>query len=420
MANMRRTLVRGSVKDIEYTLLRADGSEFHAELSTSLVKNASGNPTGFIAVTRDITDRKKVEDALRQSEERYRSLVQDTRAGIACIDLQGKFTFVNRALCEMTGYLAEELLGRPFADFLHPDDRAGILRLFAGYSASGRPVLDLEFGVAKKSGHFIDMCASATPIKSNGGTAGFSAIITDITERKHAEERLLAYQRELRSLAAKLSLAEERERRRIARAVHDRISQALALCRIKPGALMESAPSALAEPLGEIHDLVVQLIAEARSLTHELGSPLLYELGLGAAVERLTEETQERHGILIDFEDDGKPKQLDEHISVLLFQAVRELLVNIVKHAQAHRAKVSIKRDRVNLLIIVEDDGIGFDTSDISPRRKRTKGFGLFSIRERLHPVDGHMEIRSERGRGTRVSLLLPLKHRANGRVQVV
>jgi len=127
-------------------------------------------------------------------------------------------------------------------------------------------------------------------------------------------------------------------------------------------------------------------------------------------VEWLTEQTQHRRGILSYFEDDGQPKPLDDDIRVLLFQAVRELLVNVAKYAQAQSVKVTTRRDGGDIRIIVEDDGVGFAPPSIGYQWSGMKGFGLFSIRERLDHIGGHLEIKSELGHGTQVTLVAPLK----------
>ena len=235
--------------------------------------------------------------------------------------------------------------------------------------------------------------------------------MVDISQRKQAEAQLLEYQKELRSLASQLSLAEERERRRIATEVHDRVSQAMAVCSMKLSALLESAPSnRFARDINEIHGLIKQMISDTRALTFELSSPLLYELGLEAAIEQLTEQMGEQCGIKFNFISDGQSKPLDNDVRILIFQAVRELLVNAMKHSQASHVDVCMNRNDGYLCTTVEDDGVGFDTSQINSQSKRTKGFGLFSIRERLHFVGGHMEVEPGKGNGTRIVLTVPLQ----------
>jgi signal transduction histidine kinase len=238
-------------------------------------------------------------------------------------------------------------------------------------------------------------------------------MIEDITKRKQAAEEINTYQEQLQSLASELSLTEERERRRLATDLHDHVGQALAIAKIKLGVLQKSVSTPdLTEPLNELRGLIDAMIHDTRSLTFELSLPILYELGFEAAVEWFAKHVRAQHGILVEVhkETDGEP--MKDEFKVLLFKAVRELMINIVKHAQATRARVTISRNGVNMLVKVEDDGVGIDESRLNPHlRSTTSGFGLFSIRERLHYLGGRVEVESEPGRGTRVTLMVPLQH---------
>ena len=161
------------------------------------------------------------------------------------------------------------------------------------------------------------------------------------------------------------------------------------------------------EELKPVQELIEQAIVDTRSLTFELSPPVLYELGLVPAVEWLTRKIQQEHGIQTRFHDDGQPKPVDENFKVVLFQAVRELLVNVVKHAQASQAQVLLRRDGDAMRIIIEDDGIGFEVAKTRSETPRT--FGLFNIRERVEYLGGRLRIRSEGQCGTRVTLIAPL-----------
>jgi signal transduction histidine kinase len=211
-------------------------------------------------------------------------------------------------------------------------------------------------------------------------------------------------------------LAEERERRRLATELHDRISQALVISKIKLDALRKSGRSRkLDKALEDVCNSIGQTIQDTRTLTFDLGSPVLHELGFEAAVsEWLTDRIQKKHGITVEFEDDGEPKPLDDDARILLFRDVRELLTNVAKHASAHKVKVSIRKVGSEMHIRVEDDGWGFDTKKAAATAVRNGGFGLFSIRERLGQLGGHLEIESEPGCGTKATLIAPLKQTKN------
>jgi len=241
----------------------------------------------------------------------------------------------------------------------------------------------------------------------------------EVLQRKQAEKQLAAYQADLRSLASQLTLAEERERRRLAVHLHDQIGQNLALSHIKleelRASLLESRASELAGEVDNLARLLEQTIKETQSLTFKISPPILYELGLEAALESLTDQFSHQHGLIAYFECDRHPKPVDENLKVLLFQAVQELLVNVVKHAQARSLKVSMWREDGSLRIGVEDDGLGFDPRLPVYRQGKHGGFGLFSIRERLRPLGGNLEVKSEPGAGTEIVLSVPLHQESSG-----
>jgi len=149
------------------------------------------------------------------------------------------------------------------------------------------------------------------------------------------------------------------------------------------------------------------IMRDTRTLTFELSSPILYELGFETVVtEWLDEQIREKHGIQTEFRDDGQPKPLDNDIRALLFRNVRELLINIIKHAKARKVKVIVSKIDEQICVIIEDDGVGFEPA----KTGSNTGFGIFSIRERLEQLDGHLEIESEPGRGSRFTMTAPLK----------
>ena len=235
-------------------------------------------------------------------------------------------------------------------------------------------------------------------------------MIEDISEQKQAEKEIRTYQEQLRSVASELSLTEERERRRLATDLHDHVGQILALAQIKLGAIRESASSThLVEPMDEVRRLIEQTIQYTRSLTFELSPPILYDLGFEAAVEWLAELIQEQQGITVKVQADRSAKPMNDEIRVILFQTVRELLANVVKHASAKNIRVFIAREDATLQVKIEDDGLGMGIS--ADAADGPSGFGFFSIGERLKYLGGHLEVASEPGWGTRVTLQVPLKY---------
>ena len=229
-------------------------------------------------------------------------------------------------------------------------------------------------------------------------------------EQKLAHRKIQVYQHQLRSMASELRLTEERERRRIATELHDLIGQNLAFSKIKLGSLQDSLQAgAVRRTIKEIRDLIEQAIDGTRSLTFELSPPILYELGLEAALEWLAENIYKRNGLPVTIRNSGKLEHVDDHIGFVIFQVVRELLINVVKHAQADRAFLTIASNGREIKINVEDKGKGFDTEKIRLHSTTIHGFGLFSARERIEYIGGKFTIESGRGDGTKAAITLPL-----------
>ncbi|MBN2542556.1 hypothetical protein JXI42_06785 [bacterium] len=236
-------------------------------------------------------------------------------------------------------------------------------------------------------------------------------IVRDITDQKEAKAKLITYQHRLRSLTARLSRVEEEERRRIANVLHDNIGQVLALANIQLEKLRKSLSLKVqAETIDAIIDSLRSAIKETRQLTWELSPRILYELGLGAAVEELLNEVGEKHGLAVRFDEQGEHSLVDYNIRSMLFQGVRELLVNVVKHSKAREVSVLINITGETVEVQITDDGIGFHFDQL--RSGMSRGFGLFNIRERLDYIGGNFYMESEPGKGTRVTLTAPIKHK--------
>ncbi|MFB0524020.1 MAG: MEDS domain-containing protein [Phycisphaerae bacterium] len=231
-------------------------------------------------------------------------------------------------------------------------------------------------------------------------------------ERKRAEQRAREYQAQLKSLASELTLTEEYEKHRIATELHDRISQSLVTSKIKLEALLHSVhPGDPAKVLDEVCNSLGKAIMDTRSLTSDLSYPILHELGFETAVaEWLNEQVEQKYGIETEFEDDEQPKPLEDDIRVLLFCSVQELLVNVVKHAHAHKVNLSIGRVGGQICVIVKDDGVGFSPSEATEAAAKKGEFGLLSVRERLEQLGGHLEIESDFGQGCKVTMIAPIK----------
>lgn len=233
---------------------------------------------------------------------------------------------------------------------------------------------------------------------------------TLVHARKKAEEMLLSYQEQLSSLAVELSLSEERERRRFATELHDQLGQNLTFVKMKLDDIScQAASASCARSIEVVGELVEQIIQNVRSLTFQISPPLLYEIGLESALEWLGEEFQEKYGLHVEIRNDGEKKPLNIEIRTAIFHIVRELLVNVVKHAHTSRVSVALQKMEGMILIEVNDAGAGFDFARAETGEKRPGGFGLFNIRQRIVHLGGSMHIESAMGHGTRIVLQAPL-----------
>ncbi len=370
---------------------------------------------GILRQWHHIVERKKAEEKLRKSEERFRQVVENAREWIWDVDINGLYTYASAAVEKILGYKPDEIVGKKhFYDLFHPDERQQLKNEAFKCFEQKLPFNEFINKNVHKNGEIVWLSTSGVPlVDEQGELLGYRGADEDITERKLAEEKLFEYQQQLKSLASELLLTEERERRHLAIGLHDNIGQNLALTKLSIQSLMESiSDSEILSSLKKICASIDKTIRDSHSLTFELSNPVLYELGFEAAVEEwMKNQIEEKWGIQCKFKVSGGPFQFDSEISVVLFETVRELLINIVKHAKAETVDVEIERAGDRIKILVADDGIGFAATEtsLSSSNNKSGGFGLFSIRERLEYLGGDMEIKSLLGEGTRVILSAPI-----------
>jgi len=368
---------------------------------------------------------------LRASEERYRGLVELSPEAIF-VNRDNKIVFVNPAALQLFGATsAEQILGKSPFDVFHRDFHS-IMRERIRKLLKGQPVDLVEMKIVRMDGTVQDVEAVASPFLDQEGPA-IQAILRDITDRKQAEEALrevnetlekrvrertldlqnLAEQLErsrddLRKLASELVLAEERERKRIATVLHDDIAQTLAAVKMQLSILQaKQGGDASANDMVKVQGLLHEAILETRALMNEVGNPLLFDLGVAAACESLANRLMARHPIAITFDIHDALEDLTPDMKVILFQVIRELLNNVVKHSKARNANVRIERDNGFIRAKIKDNGSGFDPRILGAPTAEG-GFGLFSIRERLMAFNGSLQIKSTAGKGTTATATLP------------
>ena len=408
----RQAIETGEPAEAESEGVRDDGSRFPVRIQTFPAIEPDGAVIGFVEIIEDITERKKAEEALSASELKYRTTLNSMSDAIHVVDADLNVVLINDRFFQWVSELGIKIdfpIGQAINEiFPFLTDR--ICNEYHRVFKYGKVFTTEESN--EIAGKRIITETRKIPIYESGRVVRVVTVIRDITKRKQAEQKLLEDKAQLKFLASQLTLTEERERREIATELHDRIGQSLVISKIKLDQLRKSVVSEeFIQTLSEVCNCLEQVIQDTRTLTFDLSSPILYELGFEAAVaEWLDEQIREKYGINTEFVDDRQSKPLDDDIRVLLFRNVRELLINVVKHSNARNVKVSISRVDKRIIVTVEDDGIGFDSAEAASKAAERATFGLFSIRERLEQLEGYLEIKSAPGHGSRITMTAPLK----------
>ncbi|MHC4143633.1 MAG: PAS domain S-box protein [Planctomycetota bacterium] len=415
VAPEHRELVKEKIRSgyegiYEHKGIRKDGSLIDLEIQGRSIIYQGRNMR--LTAIRDITEQKKARLAL-EAEKRFTEEAIDAQIDTFFVfnPETGKPIIWNKSFSNISGYSDEEIAAMKAPDSWYSKEdltkaAAATLEISReGYST-------LEMSLKTKSGDTVPFEYRASMIKGEGDAPLVISIGRDIAERQEAERQLQEYQAQLKSLASELSLAEERERRRVAAGLHDNIAQKLAMAKFSLQSLQASVSDPdVSESLEKQCQLMDQVVADARSLTFELSNPVLYQIGLEAAVESyLTERIQGELGIKCKFTSEGPQIHLDEDVRAVLFQAVRELLANVVKHANASTIDVCIVNAEDRLRVVVEDDGVGFDPTKIGPRPMERSCFGLFNIRERLEYFGGNLKIEPGQTNGVRITMTVTVK----------
>ncbi len=413
---MARMIEEGSISGVEFCYLNKNGLLIPVEQTMFYVYNKSGNRMGVVTICRDISERKKAEQTIINARNFMEDIVKTSADGIIVADTLTTITMMNESAERILGYSKEELQGRRTHDFIPQDEWDDRDKLLEELVSGRMPVCAYEHHWVRKDGRIIDLAVSIGTLRDAAGkVTGLVACARDISEHKAADKKLFEYQKQLRSLASQLTLSEEQGRRHIAAELHDRISQSLALAKIKLGAL--GAELSLKEEnanLAAIRSLLDQCIHDTRSLMFDLSPPFLYEFGLQKALEWLLEDIEKQHGIRTRLAWDDAAEHYDDDVRILLYQSIRELLINVVKYAQAQTATVSLRKDDQGVHVCVADDGKGFSMDQDGFQVSKEGGFGIFSIRERFQHLGGSLRIESGPRWGTKIILDLPLAEHAD------
>jgi len=370
----------------DFQFLRKDGTRLYASLETSPIFDEEGNYAGSLAGVQDITDRVQTTERLRESEERYRDLVEKVSDVIYAVDREGVITYVSPVIERLLGYPPEQIIGQPFGQFVLPEDLDQVAANFEEL-VSGRQRGPTEYKVVTASGEIRWVSLSSQLILDGDQVTGVRGVLTDISERVWAHE-----QREEAAAAA--------ERERLARDLHDAVTQSLfsvsAIAEALP-TIWERDQAEARRGLEELRQLTQGALAEMRSLLLELRPSALTEQRLDVLVHQLAEAMAGRTRMPIATQVTGDCI-LPAEARIALYRIAQEALNNIAKHARASRATVELHCEAGYARLCISDDGRGFDPAAVQPGQ-----LGLDIMRERAQAVGAHLGIKSLPGQGTRV-----------------
>ena len=388
----------------EFRVVRPDGNMRWVTAKGRLYFARNGEPERMLGIATDITERKQIEVALRASENKLAGIVASAMDAIITIDDEQQIVLFNAAAEKMFGCVANETIGTTINRFIPQRFRSAhkthILR-FGTSGVTNRAMGASELWAVRANGQEFPIEASISNIVAADGIRLFTVIIRDITGRKEAEEFL-------HSLSGQLIEAQEEERRRIAREIHDDIQQRVAMLAVDLDTLahnVDNGGNGTSRRLVELWDFASQLGADLHSLSHRLHSSTLDNLGLAEAVRALCEEFEDHYKIEVSFIAGNVPRNIQGEGALCLFRVAQEALQNVRKHSHAERAEVCVEglTDKIHLSVC--DGGKGFDPST-GPRQG---GIGIRSIEQRLRLVNGQFAIRSSPTEGTRIDAWVPI-----------
>ena len=404
-------LQTGKPHDWEWTIPDGRTIEIHNFPFT----DTDGSPL-ILEMDLDITARKRAERTIRSQNLMLEAFFRFSPKPLAVLDRDFNFVRVNESYALADNRPVEEFIGRNHFELFPNEENEAIFRRVVEnrqpFLAVAKPFVYAEH--PERGTSYWDW--AAVPLMGDSGQVEFVVFhLENVTERvqaelaiKQANEQLRQRAEQLRALAAELTLTEQRERRRMARVLHDHLQQLLVGAKFRLTVLGRHADTVVQQATREVERLLDDAIQSSRSLTAELSPPILHEGGLNAGLEWLARWMAERQGLFVDLTCEPETAPLVEDVKVLLYEAVRELLFNAVKHANTRSAIVNVRRVQGQVQVVVSDEGAGFDPEAIPRAGEKGGGFGLFSIRERLDLIGGRLEIDSAPGKGSRFVLTAP------------
>jgi PAS domain S-box-containing protein len=340
-------------------------------------------------------------ERMRESEERFRLMANVAPVVVWITDVDKQCTYINQPWLDLTGRPVEAALGEGWADDVHPEDVERTWRTYAE-AFDRREPFQMEYRVRRHDGEYRWVTDTGVPrYDENGSFVGYIGSAVDVTERKLATEALS-------TVTQRLIEAQEDERARLARELHDDINQQLALLTMRLDEMVRAVPTSVTDGrqrIEEAREGVLRLLKDIRALSHRLYPPLLEHLGIVAAAAALCREISSQQSVEVSFSAESVPESVSKRIVLSLYRVLQEALQNAIKHSGTPKVAVSLRGGADHIELTVDDFGVGFDLET-----NQRRGLGLTNMNERLKAVDGHLAIRSHPQRGTSIRARVPVR----------
>lgn len=390
-------------------IVRSDGSVRYVHCQAEVVFDESGQPWRMVGTAQDITERRTAEMRLRDSEARFRGIFEGAAMGIGLIDMEGRLLTSNKTFQKMLGYDEDELHGKIVIEYTHEDDLSETWELFRALKSGRLDHYQIEKRYRRKDGQYFWARLTVSSVKGTEGQPLYAiGMVEDITQARQAEKQLKESEQRLRNLASQLMTAQEDERRRISRELHDELGQSLLVLKLQARDIettLSPKQQRLRRECREMLGNLDQLVDNVRRLSRDLSPMILEDLGLSAALQRLIQDFSKHYRIEYWADESRIDDLFPSEAQVAIYRIFQECLTNIGKHSGASRLTVSINKaaDRVSFLI--QDNGKGFDPAQ---RRNLAQGLGLAAMEERVRMAGGVLSIWSQEGAGTKISFDIP------------
>jgi PAS domain S-box-containing protein len=396
--------------DIELRLENADNEKIWVNAVGSPVLNEKGQLTGLRGIIQDITEQKRIRDEVDKAEKMYRLLADNANDMICLHEPDSTLKYISPSIKTILGYETSDFLGKKAISLVHKEDVLSLKKALKEKIFKGLVMDAFPFRARHKKGHFVWLEILVSPVYIDKKISSFISSTRDITQWILAKKEIQKYQTSLQKLTTEITLIEEKQKKEIATNIHDHLSQSLIISKMKINELKKKPQLKIIDKdLQFIETHISEALENSRKITYELSPPVLYQLGIVAALNWLLDTVETTHKIECQFNSNVTNIKLDEVKSILLFRSIQEVITNAIKYANASLITLNIDKNKLGVYILITDNGDGFDTSLLNNHSDSDSdsGFGLFTVQERIRNIQGKFTIESEINEGTVVKIIL-------------